>query len=174
MLPKNIDPFSHDFNLISQAMYFEQKSIVREQIIEAIGEREIHITGIGLADSPKKNVVMHSGKRWNELSRVFCSATMNLNATPWPSSCHHRVFQITACRALAVTDWKDDATDLYEPDSEVIYFKSIEELPEIIDHYKRYPSEAIPISEAGFRRFISNHTAFHRMEELSNRLYELL
>ena len=168
------DPYSMQFNLISHAMYFEQKAIVREQIVETVGEREIHITGIGSARFGRDNVIMHDGREWDDLSPVFCSATVNLNVTPWPRSCHHRVFQITASRALTVTDWREDSLELYEPDAEVIYFHTLDELPEILDRFTSYPEEAQPIAEAGYRRFISHHTAAHRMADLSNKLYELL
>ena len=117
---------------------------------------------------------MHDCREWDDLSPVFCSATVNLNVTPWPRSCHHRVFQITASRALTVTDWREDSLELYEPDTEVIYFHTLDELPEILDRFTSYPEEAQPIAEAGYRRFIAHHTAAHRMADLSNKLYELL
>ena len=173
-LANNWNPRSLPFNLISHAMYFEQKAVVREQIVAAVGEREINITGIGSAQLSRDNVIAHEGRKWNELSPVFCSATVNLNATPWPRSCHHRVFQITASRALAVTDWREDSLDLYEPDSEVIYYRCLDELPDILDRFINHPDEAKPVAEAGYRRFVAQHTVAHRMAELSNKLYDLL
>ncbi len=171
---KDQDVWSLPFSLISHAMYFEQKALAREQLIHAMGDREIHIHGIGSASTDRANVVMHEGREWHDLSPLFCSSTVNLNLTPWPKSCHHRVFQITASRALAVTDWREDSLPLYEPDREVIYFKSLEEVPEIVDHYTAHPDEASKIAEAGYRRFLAEHTAAHRMAELSNYLYELI
>lgn len=168
------DPHSLPFSLISHAMYFEQKAILREQVIDSVNDREIHITGIGSAKFNKKNVVMNQGRKWNNLSPIFSSATINLNLTPWPRSCHHRVFQITACRALVVTDWREDALELYEPDTEVIYFKRLNDLPDILDRFITYPKEAETISKLGYRRFLAHHTASHRMAELSRLLYQLI
>ena len=174
LLSKEVDPFSNNFSTLANAMYFEQKAIVREQIVEAIGNREIHITGIGSAEFENNNVFMHPGRRWDDLSRVFCSANVNLNATPWPRSCHHRIFQITASRALVVTDWRDDALELYEPDKEVIYYKSLEELPDILDHFKNHPKDKESVVEAGYHRFLACHTVERRMKEFSDKLYDIL
>ena len=147
---------------------------MRELIINAVGSMELHITGVGSVDPKRENVVMHEGREWHALSPVFCAATVNLNVTPWPRSCHHRVFQTTASRALSVTDWREDSIALFEPGKEVIYFDSLDTLPDIIDRFTAHPEEAIPIAEAGYRRFLSHHTSAHRMAELSVMLYDLL
>ena len=169
-----LDPFSNAFSDISHAMYFEQKALVREQLIRAIGERNIDITGIGSATYNKPNIKMHKGREWNDLSPVFCSANINLNLTPWPRSCHHRVFQITASRALAVSDLRQDALKLYEPEIEVVYFNDLDELTEILDRYTKFPKEAEPIREAGYKRFINDHTSNHRMAELARILGDII
>lgn len=173
-LPDDWDAFSLPFSLISHAMYFEQKALVRELVIEAVGTHDLHITGIGSSVSHRPNIHMRQGRAWNELSPLFCSTRINLNCTPWPRSCHHRVFQIAACRALAVTDWRDDAAALFEPDLEAVYFRSLDELPEIIDRFLSHPAEAGEIAEAGYRRFLAHHTAAHRMAELSRILDQLV
>ena len=162
------------FSKISHAMYFEQKAMMRELVIQSVGERTMHITGIGSSISNRQNIVMHEGREWYDLSPVFCAATVNLNVTPWPRSCHHRVFQTTASRSLCVTDWREDSLALYEPDEEIVYFESLDALPEILDRFSAHPNEAVPIAEAGYRRFLAHHTAAHRMAEVSSLLYELL
>ena len=168
------DPFSLSFSLLSHAMYFEQKALLRELVIGAMGGRDLTITGIGGGVSHRPNIHHAPGREWNDLSPVFASTQVNLNCTPWPRSCHHRVFQIAACRALAVTDWRDDAAPLFEPDAEAVYFHSLEELPEIIDRFATYPKEGEAIAEAGHQRFLAHHTAAHRMAELSNNLNQLI
>jgi spore maturation protein CgeB len=163
-----------EFNKLSHALYFEQKALVREQIIHSIGEREIHIVGIGTATTNRRNVIMHEGRDWYDLSPLFCSSDINLNLTPWPRSCHHRIFQIAASGAFAITDWREDAVNLFEPESEVVYFKSLGELSGLIDRFSNVPEERARIADAGRRRFLNEHTAAHRMRELSAKLYELL
>ena len=155
-------------------MYFEQKALMRELLVRAVGGRELHITGIGSAVFAQANIILHEGRAWHDLSPVFCAATVNLNATPWPRSCHHRVFQTTACCALSVTDWREDSFDLYEPDKEVIYFKNLSDLPDILDRFVEHPDEAEPIAKAGYRRFRAHHTSAHRMAEFSTQLYKIL
>jgi spore maturation protein CgeB len=169
------DVGSLEFNKLSHALYFEQKALAREQIIHSLGEeREFHIVGMGTAITNRRNVIMHEGRDWNDLSPLFCSSKINLNLTPWPKSCHHRVFQIAASRAFVLTDWREDSLQLFEPNIEVVYFKSMNELPGLIDRYINSPEERTKIATAGYRRFLSEHTVTHRMAELSTKLYELL
>ena len=168
------DANSIEFNKLSHALYFEQKALAREQIIQTVGEREFHIVGIGTATTDRSNVIMHEGRSWHDLSPLFCSTKINLNLTPWPNSCHHRVFQIAASCSFVLTDWRDDAVKLFEPDKEAIYFKYMEELPELIDRFTRMSEERERIAMAGYHRFLNEHTVSHRMAELSNKLYELL
>ena len=173
-LGKKWNPYSFEFNKLSHALYFEQKALAREQIIHSIGKREIHIVGIGTAKTNRKNVIMHEGRDWHDLSPLFCSTGINLNLTPWPRSCHHRVFQIAASGAFVLTDWREDAVDLFEPNKEVVYFRSMGELSDLVDRFKKMPMERAAIAAAGRRRFLSEHTALHRMTELSDKLYQLL
>ncbi len=174
MLDGQWDPWSLSFSLMAHATHFEQKSIVREQVMEAMKGRELHIVGIGNTSVSLPSIKMQPGRPWNELSPVYSSALINLNMSGWPRSCHHRVFQTTACRALCVTDWRDDAVSLYEPDREVVYFRSLDELPEIVDRFIADPAAARKIADAGYRRFNAHHTAAHRMAEFSAILDSLL
>ena len=168
------DVYSTEFSEISHAMYFEQKSISREQLIIKLGDLEVEITGMGSAQSNQSNVKMGKGLEWWNLSPLFCSSTINLNLTPWPRSCHHRMFQISASGAFVLSDWKDDAVKLYEPDKEAVYFKDMNEVPDLIQYYLEADEERVKIARAGRKRFLSEHTVNHRMSELSEKLYELL
>ncbi len=165
---------SEAFSKISHAMYFEQKALAREQLIHAMGDREIHITGIGTAITDRKNVVMREGREWHDLSPVFCSSALNLNLTPWPKSCHHRIFQIAASGAFALTDWREDSIALFEPDVEAVYFKSLDEMRALMDQYLTSSDQRRKVAEAGHKRFLAHHTAAHRMAELSRVLGELI
>jgi spore maturation protein CgeB len=174
LISNELDAGSIEFNKLSHALYFEQKALAREQLIHSIGGQEIHIVGIGTATTNRSNVIMHKGRDWHNLSPLFCSSNINLNLTPWPKSCHHRIFQIAASGGFVMTDWREDAVNLFEPDHEVVYFKSLSELPDLIDRFKNMPEERARIANAGRRRFLNQHTAAHRMEELSVKLYEIL
>lgn len=73
-----------------------------------------------------------------------------------------------------LSDWREDALTLFEPDVEAVYFRSLDELPELVDRYNKAPGECQKIAEAARQRFLAEHTAAHRMAELSARLNELL
>ncbi|MBT3989934.1 MAG: glycosyltransferase family 1 protein [Rhodospirillaceae bacterium] len=162
------------FSKIAHAMHYEQKALAREYLIEAMGEQELHIVGIGSAATNRANIILHEGREWDDLSPLFCSSAINLNLTQWPNSCHHRVFQITASGAFVLTDWRDDAISLFEPNEEAVYFKSLDELPSLFERYLNDPEARARIAAAGRKRFLAEHTATHRMAELSAKLYDLL
>jgi spore maturation protein CgeB len=63
---------------------------------------------------------------------------------------------------------------LFEPDVEAVYFKSLDALPGLIDRYANAPKERQKIAEAARKRFLAEHTAHHRMVELSIQLNEIL
>ena len=75
-----------------------------EQLIHAVGNWEFHIVGIGSVETDRENVIMKEGREWHDLSPLFCSSLINLNLTPWPRSCHHRLFQIAASDAFILSD----------------------------------------------------------------------
>jgi|TARA_B100000315_G_scaffold258173_1_gene309382 spore maturation protein CgeB len=165
---------SDEFSKIAHAMHYEQKALAREFLIHAVGDQELHFTGIGSATTNRDNIIMHEGREWHDLSPLFCSSAINLNLTQWPRSCHHRLFQIAASGAFVLTDWREDALTLFEPDVEAVYFKSLDELPALIDRYIKASAERQKIAEAARQRFLAEHTVAHRMAELSTKLFELL
>ena len=117
---------------------------------------------------------MKEGREWHDLLPLFCSSLINLNLTPWLRSCHHRLFEIAVSGAFILSDWREDALTLFEPDVEAVYFKSLDKLPVLLDRFVNAPEDCKKIARAARQRFLAEHTAAHRMAELSARLDKLL
>lgn len=77
-----------------------------------------------------------------------------------------RLYESTGVGTLLVTDQKDNLHTLFEPDKEVVAYRSEEECAEKIGHYLGHEDERRAIAAAGQARTLKEHTYFHRMQEL--------
>ncbi|HEV2722504.1 MAG TPA: glycosyltransferase, partial [Thermoanaerobaculia bacterium] len=76
--------------------------------------------------------------------------------------------------ALLVTDWKENLHDMFEPEREVVTFRTREECREKIEHYLAHPAERDRIAAAGQARTLRDHTYAVRMPELVETLRKYL
>ena len=62
-----------------------------------------------------------------------------------------RLFEATGTGACLITDWKDNLADLFEPQKEVVAYRSSEECLDLIAYYARTPAPAKPSPPPGKR-----------------------
>jgi spore maturation protein CgeB len=72
-----------------------------------------------------------------------------------------RLFEATGIGTCLVTDWKENLGDLFEPEKEVVTYKSREECIDKISWLLKNPAEVAKISAAGQARTQRDHT-FHQ------------
>jgi glycosyltransferase involved in cell wall biosynthesis len=77
-----------------------------------------------------------------------------------------RMFEATGMGTLLITDWKKNITDLFEPDKEIITYKTPEECVEKVRYYQENEKEREKISLAGQQRTLKDHTFEKRMKQL--------
>lgn len=104
-----------------------------------------------------------------EMYRILAQSKITLN-------CHidgagdyagnMRLFEATGMGALLITDWKKNLPDLFEPDKEVITYKTPEECVEKVKYYLENDKEREMIARAGQERTLKDHTFENRMKEL--------
>jgi spore maturation protein CgeB len=73
-----------------------------------------------------------------------------------------RMYEATGMGACLVTDWKSNLQELFEPEVEVVTYRSAAECVEKVDWLLAHPSEIVRIGEAGRRRTLRSHTYNHR------------
>jgi len=133
---------------------------------------DIRIWGRGIGelaiDSPIR--ACHFGEAWGaEMYRILHASKVSLN--------HHigiagsfannmRLYEATGVGTLLVTDWKDNLVDIFEPGKEVLAYHSPEECVELIRYCLEHDEEREAIAMSGQKRTLSEHTYFHRMQEL--------
>jgi hypothetical protein len=77
-----------------------------------------------------------------------------------------RLFEATGVGSCLVTDWKQNLRQLYEPDQEVVTYRSIEEAIEKVGYLLAHEEDRQRIAAAGQRRTLQNYTYDHRAQEL--------
>lgn len=80
-----------------------------------------------------------------------------------------RTFEVPACGALLINDFRKELPYMYEIDKEICVYRDIEELDDIICRLKTSPKDFEKVVISGFKRTLNEHTYLHRMQKvLSN------
>jgi spore maturation protein CgeB len=81
-----------------------------------------------------------------------------------------RLFESTGVGTCLLTDWKQNLAELFEPDHEVVTFRSVDEAVEKIRYLLDHEADRRAIAERGHRRTLSQHSYASRLEELGDEL----
>ena len=77
-----------------------------------------------------------------------------------------RMFEVTGAGTLLITDDKKNISSLFEPDKEILTYKSIEECVEKLQWAISHPAEARSIALAGQQRALRDHSVEKRVDLL--------
>ncbi len=110
------------------------------------------------------------------LSQLAASRmTLNVHiAAAGAEAANIRLFESTGVGACLVTDWKENLAELFEPDREVVTFRSSEEALEKINYLLNHEAERQAIAERGQRRTQTTHNYAVRLAEFEAALLPLL
>ena len=93
--------------------------------------------------------------------------SLNVHADTSPTHASNmRLFEATGVGSCLLTDWKTNIASLYEPDREVVVYRSPEEAADKARWLLAHPVERRAIAEAGQRRTLRSHTFAHRAAEI--------
>ena len=77
-----------------------------------------------------------------------------------------RLFEVTGSGSCLLTDWKKNITDLFEPDYEIVTYKSPAECLEKIRWLLDHKAECLAIAKRGQKRTMNDHNYKIRAEQL--------
>jgi len=100
---------------------------------------------------------------------IFNLAKINLNTQHYQNdifSVSSKVHQVAASGGFQLVDYKPDLERLYEVGSEIIAFRSRDELRELAEYYLERPAERAEIAERSRQRALAQHTYAHRFDEI--------
>jgi spore maturation protein CgeB len=82
------------------------------------------------------------------------------------SASNMRLFEATGVGTCLITDWKENLTQLFEPDCEVVTYRSAEECAEKVKWLLDHPQRRDAIAQAARDRTLKDHTFKHRAIQL--------
>ncbi|GBC99889.1 Spore protein YkvP [bacterium HR17] len=144
----------------------------------AINSYRMKVWGYGWERTPVQSLrpyVVGSALDETGMVKAFNAArtVLNLQPTQLITGVNFKTHEIAGCGAFQLTDFKPELPEMYEPGKEIVYFRSFEELKELIDRYLRDERERRRIAEAAQKRAYSEHTLDHRAKRLIEILREL-
>ncbi|MCL6456621.1 MAG: glycosyltransferase [Gorillibacterium sp.] len=106
------------------------------------------------------------------LHRAHDDETYNQNSLNIPAfSVNPRMFEISACGVLQLTDERADLSRFYEPGSEIIVYSSPADLAEKLNYYLAHPEERIEIGMRALKRTLRDHTFVNRVTSLFSTIF---
>lgn len=90
------------------------------------------------------------------------------------SAANMRLFEATGMGTCLVTDWKDNLADYFEPDQEVIVYRTSEEAVEKIRYLLSHDDERSRIAQAGRKKTLTKHTLELRLRHFHDYLMRVL
>ncbi len=79
---------------------------------------------------------------------------------------NYRLYETTGVGTCLLTDWKQNLHELFEPDSEVVTYRSAEEAVEKARYLLDHDDERRAIAAAGQKRTLRDHTYAQRVKQL--------
>jgi len=133
---------------------------------------EIAFFGYGAETLDKDSPILpkHHGEVWGlDMYRSLMSSRITINrhidvAENYANNM--RLYEATGCGAMLITDYKDNLDELFEVGKEVVAYRTIDELIELISYYSVNQDQREVIAKAGQERTLSEHTYYKRMGEL--------
>jgi spore maturation protein CgeB len=119
-------------------------------------------------DSPLRQVIR--GHAWGldmyvALSRARIALNAHIDLAEQYAN-NMRLFEATGVGALLVTEAADNLPDLFEPDEEVVAYRTVEELPALLHRWLE-DEQRIDVAAAGQRRTLADHTYADRIRTLA-------
>ena len=106
-----------------------------------------------------------TGERVLKLYRLS-KIVLNIHSQDAKYGVNTRTFDIPACGAFELADYRPEMDRLFKPGEELIYYKDIDELKRLVEFYLENPEKRRAIVEKGRARVLGSHTWFHRMREV--------
>lgn len=134
-------------------------------------------------NSPVGKCIQRSGKRIDpgEIVKIFNATRININlhsssyhkgVNPYGDFVNPRTFEIAACEAFQLVDYRSELPGFFKIDEEIACYKSLEDLRKKIKFYLENPDDRKQIARKGRARIEKEHTYEHRMREMMDFLFE--
>ena len=160
-----------DFSLFLSSVYDEIGKLSRMAAIQALpADRKIHVYGgTGWGSLVKANLHVTGPVDYHsEAPLVYNSSRINLNVTSaqLSNAVNQRVFDVPACGAFLLTDYRPALAELFEVDKEIVCYRNFAELNTMTAHFLAHPDHRQEIAARARERVLAQHTYRHRAQRI--------
>lgn len=85
-----------------------------------------------------------------------------------------RMYEVTGMGTCLLTDWKEDISEYFEPDYEIVTYKSKEEALKKVNYLLNNPKERERIALNGQKRTLKDHSQKERIKEINEIILKYL
>ncbi|HEV2380398.1 MAG TPA: glycosyltransferase [Terriglobia bacterium] len=147
----------------------------RARILEMFANYNLKIWGSGFPFWLRSPLRAHYTNHYvaeSEKSKAFNAAKIVVNTMYLAEveGVNCRLFEAAGCGAFQIADWKPALPELFEPEREIVTFRSREELREKVDYYLARPEERQVIADRAYARAHREHTYENRLQRMFENL----
>jgi spore maturation protein CgeB len=110
----------------------------------------------------------------DKVAKIYSAAkvVLNIHDPETRDGLNTRTFEILSCGAFELVDFRPELGKFFKIPEEIVCYKEIEEIGDLVRHYLAHPMQRQEIAEQGMRKVINNHTWLLRMQEALSLLNE--
>lgn len=141
---------------------------------------DIDVWGYGIQSLPSNSLLRqhYHGEAWGlDVYNILSESLITLNRHGEVSKQYAnnmRLYEATGMGTCLITEWKENLHTLFEPENEVVTYRSANELVEKVNYLLENEDECMKIAAAGQKRTLKEHTYRDRIKELLDTLNEIL
>ncbi len=105
---------------------------------------------------------------YDELPYFYNLAEVNFNTTSlqMKNAVNQRVFDVPASKQFLITDYRSQIEDLFDIGKEVVCYKSIQEIEELISKYMKDKRERKNIINRAYKKVVEKHRYTQRVKDI--------
>ncbi|MFA5336253.1 MAG: glycosyltransferase [Candidatus Omnitrophota bacterium] len=140
----------------------------RIEVLDSLRDFRLGVFGDGWRETFKNRTVppYYKGTATGEkVLKIYSSAkiVLNIHDPEARLSVNTRTFDIPACGAFELSDYRPEIEKLFRPGEDMVCYRDIPELLKLAGHYLENPSERQRIAMNGQKKVASEHTWRHRV-----------
>ena len=151
----------------------------RVEILDSLSKYKLGVFGDGwikyFLRRGKLPPPYYKGKAIGEkVIKIYRSSkiALNIHYPEAKEGLNTRTFDILACGACELVDYKKSVSTHFKLGAEIISYRNLEELHQLVAYYLQNIQELKEISEKGRKRILRDHTWHHRVERIIDTITE--
>ncbi len=108
----------------------------------------------------------------DDLYRIYAASKINLNLTmrSIENGIPQRVFDIMSVGGFVMSNWQEDAANLFVPDREIVLFRSVEEFIDKAGYYIAHEKQRLEIGARGYLKVRDKYNYANAVRDMVSKL----